>query len=495
MPGHGAGREPQVRMIARIGGLIRAVRPVDPEFAAALARRWAELPETARTPGQVLGRHGVGCEGTHGVFPKCDLACTPCYHSRDANRVRIDGPHTLAEVTSQLRLLRDRRGPRAHAQLIGGEVTLLDPDDHAAALAVMRAHGREPMSFTHGDVGYEYLERLVLGPDGKPRLRRVSFAAHFDSLMFGRRGIPRPPDEASLNPYRARFAAMFARLRREHKVRSFLAHNMTVTPANLGQVADVVRDCRDMGYGMFSFQPAAFVGDDRRWHERYRDVTGDQVWAQIERGVGTRLDYRVFEHGDVRCNRAAYGFWCGDRWYPFLDGGDPRDLAVRDAFFRYLGPVSFTGTPIPLLAARIALITAAHPRLIVLAGGWAARTVRRTGLRRLLTRRVRPVSYVMHQFMDAADVAPAWELMERGQASDDPRIRATQQRLAACHYAMAHPETGTLVPACVQHAVLDPEENRRLRVLLPVPDLPGRRPAATASQAGLADGEGGTRCG
>ena len=31
--------------------------------------------------------------------------------------------------------------------------------------------------------------------------------------MFGRRGIPRPPDEASLNPYRARFAAMFARLR------------------------------------------------------------------------------------------------------------------------------------------------------------------------------------------------------------------------------------------------------------------------------------------
>jgi hypothetical protein len=471
-------------MMARIGALMRAVRPTDPEFAAALARRWAELPETARTPGQVLGRHGVGCEGTHGVFPRCDLACTPCYHSRDANQVRVDGPHTLAQVRAQMALLRQVRGPRAHAQLIGGEVTLLDPDDHAEALAIMRAHGREPMSMSHGDVDYGYLQRLVLGPGGRRRLRRVSFAAHFDSLMFGRRGIPRPADEASLNPYRERFTAMFTRLRRDHKVRYFLAHNMTVTPANLGEVAGVVRDCRDMGYGMFSFQPAAFVGDDRRWQEPYRDITGEQVWAQIEAGVGTRLDYHVFEHGDVRCNRAAYGFWCGDRWYPFLDGSDHRDLAVRDAFFRYLGPVSFTGTPPALLAVRLALVAAAHPRIITLAARWAARTAGRVGPRRLLGRRIRPVSYVMHQFMDAADVTRAWELMQRGHTSDEPRIRATQERLAACHYAMAHPENGALVPACVQHGVLDPAENRALRALLPVPAVPPRgQRAGTAGRA------------
>ena len=471
-------------VMARIGAAMRAARPVDPEFAAALARRWAELPETARTPGQVLGRHGVGCEGTHGVFPRCDLACTPCYHSRDANQVRVDGRHTLAEVTAQMRLLHERRGPRAHAQLIGGEVTLLDPDDHAATLQVMRAHGREPMSFTHGDVDYGYLERLATGPGGRRRLRRVSFAAHFDSLMFGRRGIPRPGNEASLNPYRARFAGMFARLRDEHKVRYFLAHNMTVTPANLGQVAGVVRDCRAMGYGMFSFQPAAFVGDDRRWHEPYRDITGDQVWAQIEQGVGTRLDYHVFEHGDVRCNRAAYGFWCGDRWYPFLNGGDPRDLAVREAFFRYFGPVSFTGTPPALLAVRLALVVAAHPRIVALAAGWAARTARRVGPRRLVSCRIRPVSYVMHQFMDAADVMRAWDLMQRGETSDEPRIRATQERLAACHYAMAHPENSTLVPACVQHGVLDPAENARLRALLPVPAVPSRGSARRDRTAG-----------
>lgn len=48
-------------------------------------------------------------------------------------------------------LLRKVRGPRAHAQLIGGEVSLLSPDDHAATLQIMRSYGREPMSMSHGE--------------------------------------------------------------------------------------------------------------------------------------------------------------------------------------------------------------------------------------------------------------------------------------------------------------------------------------------------------
>lgn len=35
-------------------------------------------------------------------------------------------------------LLRRLRGPRAHAQLIGGEVFLLPPDEHAATLQKAR---------------------------------------------------------------------------------------------------------------------------------------------------------------------------------------------------------------------------------------------------------------------------------------------------------------------------------------------------------------------
>jgi hypothetical protein len=468
-----------VGLLRRLRELERLTRLGDPRFRAAMAARWAELPAVVKTPGQVLGRHGVGCEGTHGVFPRCNLACTPCYHSRDANRVRIDGPHTVREVTAQMGLLRRLRGPRAHAQLIGGEVTLLSPEDHAETLSVMRSHGREPMSMTHGDVDYDYLEALAVAPDGRRRFDRLSFAAHFDMFMFGRRGIERPPDERSLAPYRRRFAELFTRLRREHGVRSFLAHNMTVTPGNLQQVAEVVRDSHDMGYGMFSFQPAAFLGDERRWHEQYRDATPDAVWQEIERGAGAALDYHLFEHGDVRCNRTAYGFYVGDTWHPLLDGADPRDIAVRDAFLARLGHISFTGPPAPLIAAQVARVALRHPGTLGMALGWLVRTVRRVGVRTLLRQRqVRSVSFVMHQFMDAADVAPAWELSQQGRTSEDPRLRATQERLAARTYAMAHPESGTLVPACVQHSVLDPGENSELRTLLPLVEVRSGRAAA-----------------
>jgi hypothetical protein len=255
---------------------------------------------------------------------------------------------------------------------------------------------------------------------------------------------------------------------------------MTVTPSNVGEIAEVVRAVTGMGYGMLSFQPAAYLGDRRRWREDYRagEASPDAVWAQIERGAGACLDYHVFENGDVRCNRTAYGFYLGGRWYPALDGDDPRDRAVRDAFLRHFAGVGFAATGLPLLAVKIGRLVARHPGIVALGVGWAGRTLRRVGARALLRAVAagswpRPVTFVMHQFMDAAQVAPAWELTQRGITSEDPWVREAQDRLAACHYTMAHPgadgEDGTLVPACVQHGVLDPAENTRLRVLLPLP--------------------------
>ncbi|MDQ3294365.1 MAG: hypothetical protein M3527_07950 [Actinomycetota bacterium] len=93
------------------------------------------------------------------------------------------------------------------------------------------------------------------------------------------------------------------------------------------------------------------------------------------------------------------------------------------------------------------------------------------------------MTYVVHNFMDAADVAPAWRLMQAGRVASDPTVRATQERLSACTYAMAHPETGELVPACVQHSVLDPGENERLRRLLPLTVVEPRGPAKSQSSA------------
>src|SRR6266511_1862358 len=103
---------------ARLRRLELATRPVHPDTRAALERRWGEMPAAVRTPGQLLGRRTPGCEGTHGVFPRCNLACTPCYHARDANRVRTDGAHTVDEIERQMAYLRAVRGAGQHAQLI-----------------------------------------------------------------------------------------------------------------------------------------------------------------------------------------------------------------------------------------------------------------------------------------------------------------------------------------------------------------------------------------
>jgi hypothetical protein len=444
-----------------------ATRPVHPDTEDALRRRWDELPERARSASQLLGRRTSGCEGTHGVFPRCDLACTPCYHAREANRVRVDGTHTVEQVDAQMAYLRAERGTGQHAQLIGGEVTLLGPDAHAEALLAMQRHGRKPMSMTHGDFDYEYLRRLAVGPDGQRRFTLLRFAGHFDSLMLGRKGLARPRSEAELHPFRRRFVAQFERLAREHGVRYDLAHNMTVTPRNLDQVEEVVRECADMGYGMLSFQPAAFVGNPARWREDFHAVTMDSVWAEIERGAGTRLPWRHLQMGDERCNRSAYGVRVAGRWIPLLDDRDERDLRARDAFLESFGGMDFD-RPAGMLALAILRVLAPRPRLLPTALGWAARFTRRAGPWALLTGHPRGLTFVVHAFMDADVVGPAWEAMQRGETPTDPAIVAAQERLQACSYAMAHPDDGRLVPACVQHSVLDPQENAHLAQRLPI---------------------------
>ncbi|MDQ3721692.1 MAG: radical SAM domain-containing protein, partial [Actinomycetota bacterium] len=368
------------RLTTRLRELELATRPEHPELTAALAARWAELPAHVKQPNQMLGRRMTGCEGTHGVFPRCNLACTPCYHAKHANLVRTDGDHTEREVDRQMALLRAMRGPGQHAQLIGGEVTLLGAEDHARALKAMLRHARKPMSMTHGDFDYEYLEALALDPQsGRPRFTHLAFAGHFDSLMFGRRGLRTPRSEAELDPYRRRFCDMFARLHEEHGVTSYLAHNMTVTPRNIDEIPAILRATRDMGFRMFSFQPAAYIGNEARWKESYRAFDTDEVWRRIEQGAGGRLHPNAEQVGDARCNRTAHGLYVGDRYATLLDEDDPRDARALADFIAAFGGMDFDDGSRRLRAARTARAIARHPSVLRSGAPWALRLLHRAG--------------------------------------------------------------------------------------------------------------------
>ncbi len=242
---------------------------------------------------------------------------------------------------------------------------------------------------------------------------------------------------------------------------------MTVTPRNLDQVADVVRAGLEMGFGMLSFQPAAYVGNPKRWREDFHAVSIDSVWSEIERGIGARLQWRHLQMGDERCNRSAYGVLARGHWTPLLDDRDRRDLLARDVFLDAFAGMDFDRSR-AAVAIAVARVIARHPGIVSVALAWGARFVRRAGLRRLLAGRPSAVTFVVHAFMDADVVRPAWEALQRGETAADPGVRAAQERLRACSYAMAHPDEGRLVPACVQHSVLDPEANARLARLLPL---------------------------
>lgn len=429
----------------------------------------------------MLGRLSPGCEGTKGVFPKCNFGCKPCYHSAEANRVRVDGHHTLTEVARQMATLRAVRGDTGHCQLIGGEVSLLEPEDHAMALEVMRFYGRIPMSFSHGDFDYQYLKRLAL-KDGVRRFDRIDFAVHFDSGMRGRTGVPLQHNELDLTPFRQRFINMFQKLKAEYGVNYYIAHNMTVTENNLSHVAQAVEDMRTMGFRLLSFQPAAKQGNQNRWVVNLREVDdddGEMVWKEIEKGMGMRLSYSLFQMGDVRCNRMTV---CGILGPPgrkdakiflLFDDLCNEDVKVRDIIIHKFGNIVLKPK---LLTFKFIRTLLSMPWLLIPAIAWVIRVVRRAGgIWCILRYGVRPLTIVMHRFMDAEDVNKAWELIENGIARDDPRVdeagsrvRETMERLSACSYAMAHPESGRVVPACVQHSFYDPQENIELSKKLPL---------------------------
>ena len=426
--------------------------PVLAESRALLAANWAHLPEPLRTPHQMLGRQGNGCGATIGAMPRCDFACRGCYLGEEANKTPAE---SVEAIKAQMRALRPILGPAGNLQLTDGEVTLRPVEEVVELLQYARSLELIPMLMTHGDSFRRrpgLLERLVR----EGGLTELSI--HVDTTQRGRTGdYRRAASEAELNPLRAEFATMLRNARATTGINVRAATTMTVTPENIGGVADVVSWLVDNpdAFFMISFQPIAQVG-------RTEDGLGDSVdvealWREIARGVHGSADQASVARllggqkwlGHPACNRFVHGIVAkrasGGTFHPVRQHGDATDERVVDGFLARFGGISFRrdtgGTAIaraiglglraPRFFARSLPLFAAH-WLRRLGHGSALRAARELATGQLSTH---GLLFVSHHFMSKAQL----------------ETPLGQERVQQCVFTV--PVNGQLVSMCEVNAL------------------------------------------
>lgn len=395
--------------------------PVDREARQTLAEIWDGIAPEFRTEEQMFGRHEEGCGATIGVMPRCDFACRGCYLAAEANRIpALD----LEAVKAQIRLLRERLGPSGNMQLTDGEVTLRPVEEITALLRYAREVGLIPMLMTHGDSFRRnpgLLERLMV----EGRLEEVSI--HIDTTQRGRRGTAykHAAREADLMPLRDEFAEIVRTARRTTGLSLRVATTVTVTPQNIGEVADIVGWIQANAdvFRMVGFMPVADVG---RTEEGIGRIDVDSLWREIAKGLSierensNRLQENQWWMGHPGCSRFVIGAsvrrpGAAPQFLPLSMNSSEKDQRfLRTVFRRWAGATFRADQPAEALA-RIA-------GMVVRAPGFFAWTLPRTAwhwLRRLDPRQplglgwqiasgtaqVDRLMIASHHFMSATELA------------------------------------------------------------------------------------------
>ena len=337
----------------------------------------------------------------------------------------------------------------------------------------MIRHGRKPMSMTHGDFDYDYLVALALDPrTGEPRFDHLAFAGHFDSMMFGRRGIKRARREAELQPLpRSASASMFQRLRARAR------RHALPRPQHDGHAAqhrpDPAARARLPRHGLSDvLLPAGGV------HRQRGALEGRLPRVLHRRGLAA--------HRGGRRRAAALQRRAGRR--RALQPHRPRPLrrrSLRDAARRgrparrpraartssrpSAGWTSRTAAR-GLRAVRCARAVARHPAVLRSGAPWAAAArAARSAARARSARDAAAADHVRHARVHGrARRAPG--LGAAAARRDRATTRGSARPRSACRPAPTRwrtPSPARSCPACAQHSVLDPLENLRLQELLP----------------------------
>ncbi len=359
------------------------VRGLEPPREPAPGARGAPLRSRLRRaglwlPNQIAGRRWpVGCVSLE-VTQRCNLDCTVCYLSEHSEAVR-DLP--MAEILRRIDLIHAHYGPGTDIQISGGEPTLRKREDLVAIVRHIRGRGMRSSLFTNGiRATRELLEELAAAG-------MTDVAFHVDTTQQ-RKGFA---TEAGLDGVRDAY------IDRARGLALSVMFNTTIHDGNLHEVdrlaaffasrSDVVR--------LASFQLQAETGRGTQG-PCGAAVSTESVIGALQRGLGASIRFDRFLVGHPGCNRYATALVVADRVFDAFD-----DAFVVDFMRRTARKPIERGTP----AAAVRSLAAAalgSPGLALRTLKWLAAFAWKARRDLLRARgRVRKISFVLHNFMDA----------------------------------------------------------------------------------------------
>ncbi len=329
--------------------------------------------------GQVAGRrYPIGCVSLE-VTQRCNLDCSACYLSEDAELLR-DPP--LEELLRRIADLRARYGPDTDVQISGGEPTLRKRHELRAIVAAVKAAGMRSSLFTNGLL----VTRELLAELAAAGLTDVAY--HVD-MTQQHRGYA---NEVELNALRERMVGCARGLPLQ------VMFNTTVNAANLHEIPAVVkffaRNADAVRFVAFQMQADTGRGDTGA---RGTGVDQDSLIAAIRAGTGVALDFDVLTAGHRACNRFAMAWVVGERMHDAL--------AERATVQRLMAASADLAIDRRSRAAAVRSLVAgfaARPKLWGPAAGWLACSLWRIKADLWATRgRLNKISFLIHNFMDA----------------------------------------------------------------------------------------------
>ena len=334
--------------------------------------------------GQQLGRRWpIGCVALE-ITQRCNLDCTLCYLSEHSEAVR-DLP--LEEVYRRIELIHQHYGHNTDVQITGGEATLRKRSELLDIVRAVRRFGMRSTLMTNGIKA----TRSLLEALADAGLCDVAF--HVDTTQQ----IKGYQSEVDLNAVREKY------IERARGLPIAVFFNTTVHNGNFHEIpelveffahhADVVRTV--------SFQLQAETG---RGVEGKRDqtVTPQSVARQIQLGAATAINFDASIVGHPQCNRYGKCLAINGRLYDLFDDAD--FISRMQAATAHL--VWDRSRPLGVVAGFLEWIVTS-PKHWLPALSWSLK--KGWQIKRdlwLAKGRLRTLSFVVHNFMDAGCLEP-----------------------------------------------------------------------------------------